>query len=83
VVATAWGTQQRLGSAEDPELGRFVGTYGHNPGSGGGGEHSSCTGGRAAAVKTLFTEVAWKMNSRKWRAGLLSWRNPALVLVAL
>src|SRR3712207_5318691 len=29
---------------------RFVGTHGQNPGSGGGGEHSSCTGGRTAAV---------------------------------
>jgi hypothetical protein len=31
----------------------------------------SCTDGRTATVKTLFTEVAWNINSRKWRAGLL------------
>jgi uncharacterized protein DUF3105 len=45
VVAIAWGIQQRLGSAEDPELEQYVGTYGQNPGFSGGGEHSSCTGG--------------------------------------
>ncbi len=49
VVATARGIQQCLGSAEDPELERFVGTYGQNPGFSGGG---------AAAVKIVFAEVA-------------------------
>jgi uncharacterized protein DUF3105 len=45
VVATAWGIQQRLGRAEDPELERFIKVYGQNSGSSGGGAHSSCTGG--------------------------------------
>jgi hypothetical protein len=41
VVATAWGLQQRLRSAEDPELEQFIELYAQNPGGG----HSSCTGG--------------------------------------
>jgi hypothetical protein len=45
VVATAWGIQQRLGSAEDAELKRFIKIYGQNPRSAPPGEHSSCTGG--------------------------------------
>jgi Protein of unknown function (DUF3105) len=44
-VATAWGIQQRLGSAEDPELEQFIKIYGQDPGSAPLGEHSSCTGG--------------------------------------
>lgn len=45
VVATAWGIQRRLGSAEDTELERFIELYGQDPGSAPTGGHSSCTGG--------------------------------------
>ncbi len=45
VVVTAWGIQQRLWSAEDPELEQFIKIYGQDPKSAPAGGHSSCTGG--------------------------------------
>jgi Protein of unknown function (DUF3105) len=45
LVATAWGVQQRLGSAEDAELEGFIDVYGQDPNSAPSGAHSSCTGG--------------------------------------
>ena len=54
VVATAWGKQLSLESAEDPDLERFVGAYSHSPqapgpasatATAGGGGHDTCSGG--------------------------------------
>jgi hypothetical protein len=44
VVATAWGKQLALDSAEDPDLERFIEAYSHRPQCP-GSEHDTCTGG--------------------------------------
>ena len=45
VVATAWGKQLSLESAEDPDLERFIEAYSHRPRCP-GSDHDTCTGGR-------------------------------------